>query len=152
MEIKIMVGCSGSGKSTYINTHWPRAKVVSSDHFFMVDGEYRFDPTKLGQSHGACLRNYIYAIQQGMAPDGFDGVLAVDNTNTTMQELAPYCAIAASYGIPFEVVVLDVPPAVAAPRNAHGVPERGVERQYSRMQGMLKNLPSHWPVKWVSNG
>lgn len=148
MEIKILVGCSGSGKSTYIATHWPEAKVVSSDHFFMVDGEYRFDPTKLGQSHGKCLRDFVEHVQEGVALKQ-DYVLVVDNTNTTMQELAPYCAVAAAYGVPFEVVVLDVPPGVAAPRNTHGVPERGVERQYNRMQHMIKSLPPFWPVKWA---
>lgn len=147
MEIKILAGCSGSGKSTYIKNNYPAAKVVSSD---LYPGLYEpfFDPTKLAQSHGWCLRQYIEAIQDGIK-FGFDGVIAVDNTNTTVGEIAPYAAIASAYGIPFEIVVIATDPSVAGPRNAHGVPQKGVERQYNRMLQEHGRLPSYWPHRTV---
>jgi hypothetical protein len=159
MEIKILRGCSGSGKSTYIAKNFPGAYVVSSDHYFMVDvghgqERYVFDPMKLGESHGQCLRFFIEECQemagQFGAKVGPDAVLAVDNTNTQVAELAPYAAIAAAYKIPFEIITLDVDPKVAAARNTHGVPLRSVERQYSRMLAETSRIPSHWPKRTIT--
>lgn len=44
VEIIIMQGVSGSGKSTYIKSTFPAATVVSADHFFInaATGIYEF--------------------------------------------------------------------------------------------------------------
>ena len=47
-KVIIMRGPSGSGKSTYIQKHFPDAYVCSADHFFIKNGEYVFEPAKIG--------------------------------------------------------------------------------------------------------
>ena len=135
MLLTILSGLSGSGKSTYTQHCCGGAKVVSADQFFMVDGEYRFDVSKLSQAHGACFKSTIAAL--GSKVDH----VVVDNTNTTTEEIAPYILAAQAYGYEVEVVTLTAPKgmsqadyiAACAKRNAHGVPAAGVEAQAMRL-------------------
>lgn len=144
MKVIIMQGASGSGKSTYVSKIEGRTNVCSADHFFMVDGEYKFDPTKLGEAHASCMRDFLFALEtavqyQNAALDcgdddyGIDAVI-VDNTNTTQVEMAPYVAVAAAYGFPVEIVRCVAPAAVCAKRNTHGVPVGACEAMIKRMQ------------------
>ena len=41
-----------------LHPKWVRAgAILSTDDLFMVDGEYQFDPTKLGEYHAQNLEN-----------------------------------------------------------------------------------------------
>lgn len=135
-----MRGTSGSGKSTYIRTHFPLATVVSADHFFMRDGEYRFDASKLGEAHGQCLREFVNYLLQRLEPNP----LVVDNTNTTTTELAPYAALALAYKYDLEVVTLECDPEVAAARNTHGVPLASVRRMAENITRSQSHIPKYW--------
>jgi predicted kinase len=146
MQIKIMMGCSGSGKSTHISGHWPEATVFSADQYFTRSGRYEFDPRKLGEAHAQCLRRYAEAVSD----DRWIGAtLVVDNTNATMQEIAPYCALALAYGRPFEIVMVRASPEVSAMRNVHGVPLDTVRRQADRCDKTWRDLPSYWPKRYA---
>ena len=49
-----MRGIPGSGKSTTAKKiAGETGKIHSTDNYFMVDGEYRFDPKKLKENHEA---------------------------------------------------------------------------------------------------
>ena len=115
-QIVILRGLPGCGKSTYIGQNFPAAVVASADHYFMVDGEYRFNPALLGEAHGACVRRVIESAQSG-AP-----LIVVDNTSLSVAEIAPYVAIAQAYGYDAEIITLRCDPVTAANRNIHGVP------------------------------
>jgi hypothetical protein len=158
MNIHIMRGVSGSGKSTYAKTTWPEARVVSADTFFYDQhGVYMFDPAKLGEAHGRCLREFADAcasrrpfalrdVDYGVPDD-----LVVDNTNISVWEVAPYYSLALAYGHTVEVVRIDIPSLrVAAARNVHGVPYDGVRRQYERLAG--ERLPPFWVERFVETG
>ena len=85
MQVKIMRGCSGSGKSTYIKNHFPDAYVCSADDFWLdKDGNYKFDLSKHGQSHAWCLRKFIDYLEK-MRQDPYllnpSSCIVVDNTN-----------------------------------------------------------------------
>ena len=142
MMVKIICGISGSGKSTYCKSNFPDAKVCSADHYFMDDGEYKFDPRKLPEAHGSCLRKFVDLLQS-------DGEVVVDNTNTTISEVAPYAQLALAYGHDLEIIILDVDPEVAHKRNLHGVPEQGVKVQHSRLVKLAGDLPPWWPTTTV---
>jgi len=129
MNVVVLRGVPGSGKSTYVAKNLPEAKVVSADKFFMVDGEYKFNPTNLPNAHAACLREYMGHVMLGY----LDDTVVVDNTNTTAVEIAPYAAIALAFGCELEVVTLECDPKVAAARNIHGVPEGGVLAMHKRL-------------------
>lgn len=150
MKVVILRGVPGAGKSRYARENFPEANVCSADHFFMKDGEYKFDPNKLAQAHGACLRKFIDCI-------GVNGEVAfvpidtvvVDNTGTSVVEIAPYAALANAYGCELEIITLEVDPKVAAARNVHGVPETSVLRMAQNLEHGTKQLPPWWPHKVV---
>lgn len=155
MKIYIMSGVSGSGKSTYASS---LAKpedltVVSADHYFMEDGVYRFDPSRLGQAHARCLHNFIAALNQNEREPDHDRVLVVDNTNTTELELAPYVAVSAAYGHRPTLVTVVANLEVAAARNTHGVTLQGVRRQWDNIKHRRK-IPLFWQIdtKIVKDG
>ena len=138
----LMVGVSGSGKSTYARS-LAGAFVVSADDHFEVDGQYRFNPAELGVAHGKCLRRFIEALSAKSPP----ALVVVDNTNTSIIELAPYVAVAQAYDCEIEIVRIVCPPEVAAARNTHGVPEAAVRAMHERIETMFQNkFPPFWRV------
>jgi len=158
MEVKIMMAISGSGKSTWIkNDAVEKKEICSADLFFMDDGDYKFDRTKLGEAHGHCLKMFIKKTfsAKGNAEMGKKiaphlnrnpDVLYVDNTNTTEGEIAPYIAIARAYGIEPQIIHLNVLPEIAGPRNTHGVPQKSIENMYRNIERLKKHWPHHWPT------
>ena len=137
----ILRGPSGAGKSTYAKQHYPHASVVSADHYFMVDGEYRFNPSKLSQAHAVCLRNFVDNLQSGQ------DITIVDNTNCTVAEVTPYAALALAYGHTLKIVTFVGDWQIAARRNVHGVPDATVESQASRIGEVM--FPPWWPHETV---
>lgn len=144
-QVKILSGVSGSGKSTTARKLWNAmepgtyCKVVSADDYFMVDGQYKFDPTKLSDAHGKCFRDFIAALQPN-AVGNYDHVLVmVDNTNTTSIEVSPYILGAQAYGWEAEILTVmcetDADIKACAARNAHGVSEAAVFAQHRRLCG-----------------
>lgn len=136
----VMRGIPGSGKSTLVKRlveACPTARVVSADHFFMQDGVYVFDPSKLSQAHAACRRAFLHQ----MVREPFNrGVVIVDNTNTHAWEIELYVGVALAYDVPVRILRLDVSAEVAAMRNIHGVPPGVVRAMAERMN---ESLPRH---------
>lgn len=154
MIVYILRGPSGAGKSTHARriVEWSmaagmKALVMSSDDFFKRDGEYKFDAPRLSDAHADCLRRYT----QSIASPGDVDVLVVDNTNTSVAELAPYAALAVAFGHTLQIVTLDVAPAVASARGIHGVPAGTVERQSMTLRAQTQSIPRYWPHKTLEN-
>ena len=95
MQLILMRGVSGSGKSTLaekICAEQDFAVIVSTDHFFMVEGEYRFDPKRLGEYHAANVKRTEDAMVERCP------CIIVDNTNTQAWEMKPYVELAVKHG------------------------------------------------------
>lgn len=151
MLLTILSGLSGSGKSTYIKHCCGSAVVCSADNYFMSDGEYRFDVSKLSQAHGACFKGTIDALQKG------EDHVVIDNTNTSNEEIAPYVLAAQAFGYEVEIVTLVAPKgmtegdyiAACAERNAHNVPAAGIAGQAQRIAS--RRLMPWWKSETVES-
>lgn len=147
MKVVILRGLPGSGKSTYVKrlrqeNEGFQVEVFSTDYFFEVNGEYKFDPSKLGQAHGSCLLRFIHEIERRI--DRKDFILVVDNTNVTTVEMAPYIAISQAFGAEIHIVDCKCTVNNSVIRNTHGVPESTVWHMADSWQGE-ECFPSHWP-------
>jgi predicted ABC-type ATPase len=143
-QVIILSGVSGSGKSTYAEkllTETQGVK-VSADHYFtQSDGNYHFDPAKLTEAHADCFRRFIGYLQDPMPWS----CVVVDNTNTTVAEIAPYMLGALAFGYQPEIITLRV--NTRAPnyqaldmvyrRNTHGVSENVVYSQHNRLSNRV---------------
>jgi polynucleotide kinase-phosphatase len=134
----LLVGVSGSGKSTFAARHFRPTQVISSDH---CRGVVSDDPDDQGASADAfALLNHIVGVRlrRGL-------LTVVDATNVRPESRRPLVAIAKEHDLPAVAVVLDVPERVAAARNRartdrdlppHVVPRqrRDLRRHLSRMR------------------
>ncbi len=140
--VYILRGISGSGKSklakdlaSVLLFHVP---VCSTDDFFMVDGEYRFDPSKLADYHKQNFWKFEdYVSRERTA-------IIVDNTNTQKWEYEKYVHFAENAG--YEIVYITLSPKDSQgkvktlyvqecfERNKHGVPLAVIQAQAERFE------------------
>lgn len=146
MNVVIMVGASGSGKSHYVweqvQALGPRVScaAVSADNYFLdIEGEYKFDVSKLGEAHASCVREFVDLCQS----IGYNKVF-VDNTNTTLAEIAPYYALAKAYGHTVTVVRVQAEEETCVQDNQHGVPAHVIQAQRKRIEAMV--FPPFWEI------
>lgn len=144
--IYILRGMPGSGKSKRAAALAAEAKgfVVSADNFFIQDGKYNFDPSRIGDAHGECFRLAVAHVLRDSAPSA----LIVDNTNTNNIEVAPYVLLAQAYGWKHQVVALlaqgDIQAVECAERNTHGVPVGTCVMMNRRLREELAAAPPWW--------
>ena len=121
-ELILLRGLPGSGKSTLAklicNQH------VEADMFFMEDGEYKFDATKLRQAHEWC-RNKTEAWMK----KGYNVVVA--NTFTQEWEMDAYYGVAEQYGYRVSSLIVENRHMGI---NEHGVPADKLEQMKNRFE------------------
>lgn len=131
MFIYIMQGLPGSGKSTIAAERartfpGPDPEIVSADH---LPGLYKtglnksgqpettIDRSLLGKAHATCFRAALAALQEGRT-------VFVDNTNLTVEEVAPYVMLGQAFGASPVILRARCNVMTALRRNTHGVPSR----------------------------
>lgn len=130
VRLILIRGIPGSGKSTLAKSILSQVygKHMEADMYFMREGEYQFDATKLGAAHTWCqseTRDFLMR----------DITVVVSNTFTTIKELKPYFAIAKELGIVPEVILCQNQFA-----NVHNVPAESLKRMRDRFQYDIKEL------------
>ena len=119
----LLRGLPGSGKSTVADQ---LAQVVyEADMFFMKDGEYQFDPAKLGAAHQWCQESTRQSMINGISR------IAVANTFTVEWEMQPYIDMAAMHG--YRVVSLVVENRHGS-RSIHNVPASTINAMRDRFE------------------
>jgi len=134
----LLVGASGSGKSTFARTHFRPTEVVSSDvcRGLVSDDENDQDAT----NDAFDLLHHLVGIRlrRGL-------LTVVDATNVLPASRASLLALAKEHDVLVDAIVLDVPLELAVSRN-RGRPERSfgdqvVVRQQRDLHRSLRRLP-----------
>ena len=131
-ELFLLRGLPGSGKSTLAKSldgiH------IEADQYFMEDGVYNFDASKLKNAHNYCQSQ----TQAWMKTDGEQvnvDRLVVSNTFTQEWEMKPYFEMAEKYGYRvYSLIVENRHGGI----NEHGVPEESLQRMENRFETKLK--------------
>jgi predicted kinase len=125
-ELYLLRGLPGSGKSTLAKSLG--GKHFEADMYFVRDGEYQFDVTKLKEAHEWC-RSSVGGLMINEEPK-----LVVSNTFTQEWEMKPYFDLARNYGYRvYSLIVENRHGGV----NEHGVPEDKLEQMKTRFEVKL---------------
>ena len=123
-------GMPGSGKSTLA------AKIAAieyynhleTDQFWMVDGEYKFDMSRIKEAHQWCQDSVREKLTKGYG-------VVVSNTFTTQKEMKPYFDMAKEFGIRPQVILCQ-----GNYGNIHNVPTDVLARMAERFEYDLFEL------------
>ena len=125
-------GLPGSGKSTVAHSlvgfdffHY------ETDQFWMVDGEYKFDMSRIKEAHQWCQDEVRKCLTNGFSP-------IVSNTFTTQKEMMPYFQMAKVFGISPQVILCQ-----GQFGNIHNVPTDALVRMAERFE---YDLPELWSM------
>jgi len=121
-ELFLLRGLPGAGKSTL-------AKMICSQHveadmFFIQDGEYKFDASKLKQAHAWCQDKTEVWMRNGYN-------VVVSNTFTQEWEMEAYYKLAEKYGYQVHSLVVENRHGGI---NEHGVPADKLEQMKNRFE------------------
>lgn len=131
MQLILVRGLPGSGKSSLsrvIANEIFRCARIEADMYFIKDGEYVFDATKLGDAHAWCLKNTMEIIGEGVS-------VVVSNTFTTIKELKPYFDLAKEFKIKPQVILCQ-----GNYKSVHNVPEETIEKMRKRFEYDITEL------------
>jgi predicted kinase len=120
--LTLVRGLPGAGKSTFAKTlggiH------IEADHYFMKDGEYKFDASKLKQAHEYCRTS-----AEGWMMEGYN--IVVSNTFTQEWEMYAYYGLAEKYGYRVHSVIVENRHDGI---NVHGCPVEKVKEMKDRFE------------------
>lgn len=126
-ELFLLRGLPGSGKSTLAKSL--EGKHFEADMYFVRDGEYKFDVTKLKEAHEWC-RSSIGGLMINEEPK-----LVVSNTFTQEWEMEAYYKLAETHGYRvYSLIVENRHGGI----NEHGVPDDKVELMKERFEIKLR--------------
>jgi predicted kinase len=124
-ELIILRGIPGSGKSTFAklvcNQH------VEADMFFIQDGEYKFDASKLKAAHAWCQAKTEEWMKKRYN-------VVVSNTFTQEWEMEAYYKLAEQYGYRVHSIIMENRHEGI---NEHNVPTDKLEQMKNRFEVKL---------------
>lgn len=133
-KVIILSGTSGSGKSTLASklAKENNGIICSTDNFFMVNGEYKFDIKFISEAHQWCYGQFCLEIFLGQQ------YIILDNTNLEDWNLFKYCETLFKFGYDFEIIEPKTKwrydPVQCSLKNSHGVPQSTIEKMLAKKQ------------------
>jgi predicted kinase len=126
----LLRGLPGSGKSTVAKALQPSgwSAHYEADMYFIKDGKYQFDGSKIKDAHSWCQDQTRKAMEDEI------GSITVSNTFTQEWEMEAYYKLAETYG--YRVISLIVENRHGGV-NEHGVPAESLERMKNRFEVKL---------------
>lgn len=134
LRVTILRGISGSGKTTWANTHKEQALILSTDRYFEQSGTYVFNGAKLQEYHRKTFREYIEAILRK------ELWIIVDNTNIKLWEFMPYVSVAEAYGYTVEIFTFACSVATSLQRKQL-LTERKLQQKSRDLEEETKHFP-----------
>lgn len=133
----VLVGASGSGKSTFARTHFRSTEAVSSDACRALVGDDPYDRTASQDAFE--LLHFVVRKRLGRRR-----LAVVDATNVREAERAPLLVLARGNGVPAVAIVLALPLHLCLERNAARakgrVPEAVVREQVRDLEDGLERI------------
>lgn len=120
----ILRGLPGSGKSTFAKSIAKPWQIFEADQFFMNDGKYEFDATKLKDAHQDCKDRVRNAMRPSLLRGLLYNTIVVSNTFTQEWEMKFYRVIAKKYGYRIFYVIIE---NRHGNTNEHGVSEDKIQ-------------------------
>lgn len=131
-KLTLIRGIPGSGKTSLAYVLQQDRRTTSlhfeADQFFMKNGEYLFDRTRLREAHEYCQDQTRLHLSRGFH-------VIVSNTFTTLKEMKPYFQMIHEYGKQPAVYVCQ-----SNWGNEHGVPDDVLQAMTERFQYDLTSL------------
>jgi len=124
MKLTVLQGVPGSGKSTTarIISELTGAVICSTDDYFIENGVYKFDESKLSEFHKKNFERACCLMLEGNS-------VIIDNTNILLRSCLKYCEFAMKLG--FEVEFIR---CTGNYQNVHGVSGEKVEKMRLQME------------------
>ncbi len=137
MSLVVLVGASGSGKSTFARTHFAPTQVLSSDFFRGLVADDEND-----QSASAAAFDTLHYVAAKRLEAG--RITVIDATNVQRASRASLLKLAKEYDVLPTAIVLDLPLKVCEVRNSsrpdRDFGEHVIRRQRGELHRSLKSL------------
>jgi protein phosphatase len=137
LSLVVLVGTSGSGKSTFAARHFAPTEILSSDFFRGLVADNENDQSASAEAFDA-LR---YLAQKRLRAGR---LTVIDATNVQPESRKPFVALARDHHCLPVAIVLDVPPRVAHDRNRtrpnRAFGEHVVQNQHRQLRRSLRHL------------
>ena len=133
-ELYIVRGIPGSGKSTFAKSICKSWQHVETDMFFMRDGEYKFNPSKLKEAHQWCKDRVHAMMRPTLWNLLFNRTIVVSNTFTQEWEMKTFQVLARRFRYKVYTVIVE---NRHGGKNQHGVPEDKLQAMKDRFEVKL---------------
>ena len=133
----VLIGASGSGKSTFARSHFAETEVVSSDQCRALVGDDETDQSITAPAFALLHEIIDKRLQVGR-------LTVVDATNTKREDRKSLLELARKWDVLTTAIVFDLPIEVCFDRNQQrsdrSTPEHAIKRQHKAVRRSVKGL------------